>query len=124
MSGYGRALLAMPLAMVLVAAPAFADSIYVCKARDGSVVYRDFPCPEESESTAFTGTPQAGPKGGSAAASAGQGLRAGMSKVEVQAILGAPADITQEEGVDGTVVTWTYRDSRTVQFDSGGHLVR
>jgi hypothetical protein len=120
MSGSGRAL---PLALLLVATPAFADSIYVCKARDGSVVYRDFPCPDESESTAFTGTPQPNSKGAPAAPADGR-LRPGMSKSEVQAILGSPLDVTQEEGVDGTVVTWTYHDSRSVQFDSGGHLTR
>ena len=119
MSGCGRAV----LAMLLVASPALADSIYVCKAGDGSVVYRDFPCPDESESTAFTGTPQAD-SNGAAPTAAEQQLRAGMSKSEVQTILGNPLDVRQEEGVEGTVVTWTYHDSRSVQFDAGGRLIR
>jgi hypothetical protein len=46
----------------------------------------------------------------------------GMSQRQVQAILGPPMAVTQEEVVDGRVVTWTYGDSRMLQFDTAGRL--
>ena len=113
------------LAMLVVAPAAFADSIYVCKASNGAVVYRDFPCPPDSEATAVVGPTNANLKAAKPAPLAReQELRAGMSKGEVRAILGSPTEITQEEGVDGRVDTWSYGSSRTLQFDAGGHLVK
>lgn len=113
------------LAMVVVVPAALADSIYVCKASDGAVVYRDFPCPPDSEATAVVGPTNADAKGAKAAQlPKDQELRAGMSKGEVRAILGSPREITQEEGVDGRVDTWSYGNARTVQFDAGGRLVK
>jgi outer membrane protein assembly factor BamE (lipoprotein component of BamABCDE complex) len=117
---------ALVLVATLVVAPAaFADQIYVCKASDGSVVYRDFPCPTDAESTAF-GDPRSGDSKQAKPAQNGaeRELRAGMSKAEVRAILGNPTEITQEEGVDGRVDTWSYGGSRTVQFDANGHVVK
>jgi Domain of unknown function (DUF4124) len=122
MSGFARVL----LAMLLVAPVAFADSIYVCKQSDGKVVYRDFPCPADAESTAFSGP--AGAASNSAKGSAGdpsQQLRSGMSQGEVRSLLGNPTEIIQEEGVDGRVDTWSYgAGSKTLQFDATGHLVK
>jgi hypothetical protein len=46
----------------------------------------------------------------------------GMTPRQVQAILGEPTAITQEEVVQGKVVTWSYGDSRVVQFDTTGRL--
>jgi hypothetical protein len=46
----------------------------------------------------------------------------GMSQQQVRAILGAPTAISREEVVQGTEVTWTYGDSRVVQFDANGRL--
>jgi hypothetical protein len=46
----------------------------------------------------------------------------GMTPRQVQAILGKPTAITQEEVVEGKVVTWSYGDSRVLQFDSTGRL--
>jgi len=113
------------LVMLIVAPAAFADSIYVCKAKDGNVVYRDFPCPPDAESTAFGDSKKSDPIGAkTAVAAAERELRAGMSKSEVRAILGSPTEVTQEEGVDGRVDTWSYGGSRTVQFDAAGHLVK
>src|SRR6267154_467880 len=42
----------------------------------------------------------------------------GMSQRQVRAILGPPSAVTREEVVDGNLVTWTYGDSRVVQFDT------
>jgi hypothetical protein len=111
--------------MLAVAPVASAQSIFVCKEKDGSVVYRDFPCPSDSEATTFTNpvkTDAQKPK--TAHLAAEKGLRAGMSKNEVRSILGQPKEITQEEGVDGRVDTWSYGPSRTLQFDPSGHLVQ
>jgi len=111
--------------------PAAADSIYLCKADDGSAVYRDFPCPPDWNSTVVAEPGKNDGKGaaqtrgaGQAPASAPRELQAGMSKAEVREILGNPSQITQEEGVDGRVDTWQYGKSETLQFDAGGHLVK
>jgi hypothetical protein len=37
------------LALVFIAAPASADTIFKCLRKDGTVDYRNFPCPVESE---------------------------------------------------------------------------
>ena len=113
------------LAMLVVAPAALGESIYVCKGSNGAIVYRDFPCQPDSESTTVVGPTNADLKGAKPAPLAReQELRAGMSKSEVRAILGSPSEITQEEGVDGRIDTWSYGNSRTVQFDAGGHLVK
>jgi hypothetical protein len=46
----------------------------------------------------------------------------GMTKRQVWAILGAPTAITQEEASDGIEMTWSYGDSRALQFDASGRL--
>jgi hypothetical protein len=46
----------------------------------------------------------------------------GMTQQQVRAILGEPTGITQEEVVQGKQVTWTYGDSRVLQFDTSGLL--
>jgi len=40
------------------------------------------------------------------------------------AILGEPTSVTQEEVVQGKQVTWTYGDSRVLQFDTSGQLTK
>lgn len=114
------------LAIASVAPAVRADPIYVCKGSDGKVVYRDFPCPPDAESTAFGDSKTSEAKGiKPAKPAAEQDLRAGMSKNEVRSILGNPTEITQEEGVDGRVDTWSYgAGSKTLQFDAAGHLIK
>jgi hypothetical protein len=63
----------------------------------------------------------AGP-GGDELASLPSEPEMGMTPRQVQAILGEPTAITQEEVVQGKVVTWSYGDSRVVQFDTTGRL--
>ncbi|HEX4599361.1 MAG TPA: DUF4124 domain-containing protein [Burkholderiaceae bacterium] len=118
--------LALAAALLLLAPAAFADPIYVCKGSDGKVVYRDFPCPEDAESTAYGDSKTSDTKGAKPAkATADQDLRAGMSKNEVRNILGNPTEITQDEGVDGRVDTWSYgAGARSLQFDAAGHLIK
>ena len=46
----------------------------------------------------------------------------GMTTQEVKAAWGEPAEITQEEVVDGRVQTWSYGGSRSLQFNANGRL--
>jgi hypothetical protein len=48
----------------------------------------------------------------------------GMSQPQVKAILGEPTSVTQEEVVQGKQITWTYGDSRVLQFDTSGQLTK
>jgi len=45
--------------------------------------------------------------------------RLGMTETEVKAVWGKPTEITMEEAVQGRVDTWSYGDSRSLQFDRG-----
>ena len=45
--------------------------------------------------------------------------RLGMTETEVKSIWGKPTEITMEEAVQGRVDTWSYGDSRSLQFDRG-----
>jgi outer membrane protein assembly factor BamE (lipoprotein component of BamABCDE complex) len=115
------------LVVLLAFAPAaFADSIFVCKGSDGKVVYRDFPCPPEAEATTFGDLKTSDAKSAKSAKPASeQYLRPGMSKSEVRSLLGDPTEVTQEEGVEGRVDTWSYgAGSKTLQFDATDHLVK
>jgi len=47
----------------------------------------------------------------------------GMSQAQVRAMLGEPTAITREESVQGVIVTWSYGDSRLLQFDVNGRLM-
>jgi hypothetical protein len=118
--------LALATALLSLAPATSADPIYVCKGSDGKVVYRDFPCPSDAESTAYGDSQPANTKNAKPAkATSEQDLRPGMSKNEVRSILGNPTEITQEEGVEGRVDTWSYgAGSKTLQFDAAGHLIK
>jgi uncharacterized protein DUF4124/SmpA/OmlA family protein len=125
MSGSMRVFL-LPLALLAFGSAALAEQIYVCKGSDGKVVYRDFPCPSDAESTAY-GDPKTSDAKSvkSQKPASDQELRPGMSKNEVRSILGSPTEITQEEGVDGRVDTWSYGAGlKTLQFDAAGHLIK
>lgn len=43
-----------------------------------------------------------------------------MTTAEVKAIWGEPIDMTREEYAKGNIETWTYADSRSIQFDLKG----
>lgn len=49
-------------------------------------------------------------------------LRVGMTTQEVKAVWGEPAEIVQEEVVDGRLQTWSYGSSGSLQFNASGHL--
>jgi hypothetical protein len=135
--------------MLFVAPLASAETIFKCAGKNGTVLYRNFPCPSESESKVWvrtdaqdsktatapspTGNPVAAqseprietPTPPSVASSplAAQGEpRIGMTTKEVRAIWGEPTEVTQEEVVQGRVQTWSYGLSRSVQFDHTGRL--
>jgi hypothetical protein len=113
-----------PLALLCVVWPAHADSIFRCVEKNGEVVFRNFPCSPDAASTEFAAPTATGSASKQGPASAQKELHPGMSQSEVRAILGSPKEITQEEGVDGRVDTWSYGDARTLQFDARGNLVK
>ncbi len=93
---------------------------------DGSVAAT---LPEAVTGDAASAGPGMAPAAGEQAAADGDSLAnlpseptLGMTKQQVKAILGEPTAITQEEVVQGNVVTWTYGDSRVLQFDTSGRL--
>jgi hypothetical protein len=45
-----------------------------------------------------------------------------MTTQEVKAVWGEPAEITQEEVVDGRLQTWSYGGSGSLQFNASGRL--
>jgi hypothetical protein len=45
--------------------------------------------------------------------------RVGMSRMQVQAIWGEPMEVSHEEVVSGRVDTWSYGDSRSLEFENG-----
>jgi hypothetical protein len=46
----------------------------------------------------------------------------GMSAEDVRKIWGDPRETTKEEFVKGDIETWTYADSRSIQFDRKGRV--
>jgi len=129
-------------------APAAVDTVYQCSGPDGKSVLQNAPCPNRTDEAWQQGAVAASPEQGAmlppaaaddrlaagAAASAGPSESTaaaaktggepelGMSTAQVQAILGPPLAVTQEEVVQGRVVTWIYGDARTLQFDTSGNL--
>jgi len=133
--------------MLFVAPLASAETIFKCAGKNGTVLYRNFPCPPESESKVWVRTDAQDPRtvpspagnpvatqsaprietptAPSVASSplAAQGEpRIGMTTKEVKAIWGEPTEVSQEEVVQGRVQTWSYGPSRSVQFDHTGRL--
>ena len=124
------------------------DTVYQCSGPDGETVLQNAPCPNRTDEAWHQGpvaaTPEAGStvppaaaedrlaagtaaasgavEAGSAPARTGGEPELGMSTAQVQAILGPPLAVTQEEVVQGRVVTWIYGDARTLQFDTSGNL--
>jgi hypothetical protein len=54
--------------------------------------------------------------------SSAQVPRVGMTTDEVRALWGEPVEMNKEELRKGTFDTWTYADSRSVQFDRKGRV--
>lgn len=123
--------------LALAAAPARGD-IYTCQ-KGGTTVYQNFTCDldsvgsqspsgksEQARSKAATSTTASGAK---ESASASKGLRAsiepriGMTAEEVRARWGDPANVYDDELVDGRVEIWSYDGSRAVHFNPRGRVV-
>jgi len=135
---------ALILACAFSAAPATAEEIYKCVAKDGTPLYQNFPCNVDSigsvASTPAVTVPQGPsttkpnspsvdaslPKPNTApvrVASTGQSgsmgePRIGMSADEVRTLWGEPEEMVDDEPAEGgRVSNWRYLDGRTVQFD-------
>jgi hypothetical protein len=112
------------LLVALLSVPANAE-IYKCTAKT-IPTYQNFPCEFDSlgassisdRSAAATPTPAPGvPRAAAASQARPSAPRVGMTSDEVKAIWGEPTNTNKEEFVKGTVETWTYADSRSIQFD-------
>jgi hypothetical protein len=126
------------LAAVLVTPLASAQSmIFKCVGKNGIEAYTNSPCPPKSGSRVWIQDANAknaqdpiDPTKRSAAPSATSNSiavqfepRAGLTSNEAKARWGEPTEVTQEEGVQGRVDTWSY-GSRSVQFDSRGRVIQ
>jgi len=109
--------------------PTSANAFYQCVDADGVQVLQNAPCPSDAVSMVpeqpqdISSAAPADTDSPDGSATLPSQAEPGMTTTQVQAILGKPASITQEEGVQGTVVTWTYDDSHELQFDTAGRLV-
>jgi hypothetical protein len=112
------------------------STIFKCVGKNGIEAYSNSPCPPKSGSTVWVQDKNAKnaqvptelmtrpvPKPGNDAPAVQGEPRVGMTAKEVKAIWGTPTDITQEEGVEGRVDTWSYGESRSVQFDARGRAL-
>lgn len=101
--------------------------------------YQNFPCEFDSLGAVSLPTvPGAGATAGAEAQPTSSGKpgnranaalvastpRVGMTTDEVKALWGEPADMTKEEFVKGDIETWTYADSRSIQFDRKGRVTK
>ena len=131
---------AWALLLVLPAAAAHAE-IYACAGKTGMTVYQNFTCDVDSlgSISAPTKTAQVPAaandrtgaserpvvlhraSGANASGSVNE-PRTGMSASEVKALWGEPIDASKEEFAKGDIETWTYADSRSVQFDTKGRV--
>lgn len=140
----GVVAIARPLIAIVAAliAPDALAEIYNCTAKKAIPTYQNFPCEFDSLAAssaapaaavrASTGNDAAG-NAGTPAATAGRHAsrrhstaaavpRVGMTTAEVRAIWGDPIDTSKEEFVKGTIETWSYADSRSIQFDRKGRV--
>jgi hypothetical protein len=132
------------LSILLLALPALAAhaEIYKCSGKKGMPIYQNFSCETDSAGTPATSSSNAAPMAApgpteearrtSVAAhtitAAGQARaassipRIGMTTHEVRSIWGEPRETSKEEFAKGDIETWTYADSRSIQFDRKGRV--
>jgi hypothetical protein len=128
--------------IVALCATGASGEIYKCTSRKSIPKYQNFPCEFDSLGSVppttvsddthagIAGVPAptraAAPVrrvGGVAHRSNGaQVPRVGMTTDEVRALWGEPVEMNKEELRKGTFDTWTYADSRSVQFDRKGRV--
>jgi len=128
---------------VLTATPAHAE-IYACIARNRLPVYQNFPCQFDrlADAPAPTGVSHASATAATAQAARGTTAsataatlqaarltasaprpatpRVGMTTADVRAIWGNPQSISKEELARKDIETWSYADSRSIEFDRKG----
>jgi len=127
--------------VVALSAAEASGEIYKCTARKSVPKYQNFPCEFDTlGSVPPASAPQIDSRttGTTAAARAATTItpehkvvhraagapvpRVGMTTDEVRALWGEPAEMNKEELRKGTFDTWTYADSRSVQFDRKGRV--
>jgi hypothetical protein len=127
--------------VVALSAAQASGEIYKCTARKSIPKYQNFPCEFDtlgSVPAASAPAIDSRTTGATAAArtatpirpdrnvvhrGAGASVpRVGMTTDEVRTLWGEPVETNKEEFVKGTFETWTYADSRAVQFDRKGRV--
>jgi hypothetical protein len=127
--------------VVALSAAEASGEIYRCTAKKTVPKYQNFPCEFDTlGSVPPASSPQIDSRTTGAPAAAGaattiapdrkvaqrnsgaQVPRVGMTTDEVRALWGEPAEMNKEELRKGTFDTWTYADSRSVQFDRKGRV--
>ena len=120
------------LGAALTMTPVASAEIFKCTAKNGLVLYQNFPCQIDSLWTlpsqpAAANAPQV--KSIQADAPAvpprpqASEPRAGMTAEEVRAIWGEPAEIVQDEPRSGRVAIWQYDDGRVVQINQKQRVI-
>jgi len=137
-----RAIARVSISIVVALSAAQASGeIYKCTARKSIPKYQNFPCEFDTlgsvppasapqiDSRATGTTPAAraattiSPDRKAVHRAASTSVpRVGMTTDEVRALWGEPAEMNKEELRKGTFDTWTYADSRSVQFDRKGRV--
>ena len=122
-------LLVATLVAVLAATPAHAE-IYACTAKSRLPVYQNFPCQFDrlADAPAPTGVSHPSTMAATAqparltTASAPRPAtpRVGMTTSDVREIWGNPQSISKEELARKDIETWSYADSRLIEFDRKG----
>lgn len=113
---------------VALSAGAASGEIYKCTAKRRITTYQNFPCEFDSlGSVPAAFEPVVGAAAGAHTRPANRAAtasvpRAGMTTDDVKAIWGEPNGTSKEEFVKGDIETWTYDDSRSVQFDRKGRV--
>jgi len=111
-----------PLVLCLSTGAALADTVFNCAGPEGRQILQDVPCPSRALLWLKNGS-AGSPTGAGPSTSFTQEPTVGMTTAQVRALLGAPAEISAEEVVEGRTVVWTYPDARAYQFDAAGVLV-
>lgn len=120
------------VALLFGAGTSRADAVFDCAAPDGQQVLQNAPCPKgtllwlkvgKSLTGAAATSSSTAPSPSPALTAARSEPRLGMTSQQVRALLGPPAEISQEEVVDGRTDVWTYPDAHVYEFDASGVLV-
>jgi len=120
------------VAATLAAQPALAE-IFKCSAKDGTLMYQNFPCDVSLGSLPSQPTadkpntagnakhPIVEPSGpvasGDVVPVAETGPEVGMSEDQIRSMMGNPDEIVEDEPRSGRISVWRYGDRGSVTFD-------